>query len=985
MTQPLLLSGLVASLTSALLVVFVYLFLYRIFRAKPILVWTIAWAVFALRFLLDLVQEVSNTAQPLLSAGSLLAVIVCGVLQVWGTYLFFERSVPRGWFIAGIGTAAWVAVLLPLGASGLLLNLPAFIFIGVTRIWIGWVILRAGHLERNSRRMTGWAFILLGVHALDYSFFRPLDWAAPLGFFLGTLLGLGAMLGLLMVFFNLVLDQQLKGEAIIRQGEESLRRLFDAMPVMLYAFDDQGQIVAWNQECERVTGYSAAEVIRQPGILEKLYPDPQEHQRIQEAIYIKRQNYHNLERTLTTKDGRQRIVEWSNISFTHPVPGWSSWAIGVDMTERHQAQTRAETILRTMMDGFWMLDMHGRILEVNQAACALLGYSPDELQALTIPEIEAVESGEQVEKYLEQMRRNGSGRFETRLRSKDGRILDIEIHFLYLPAFEDRMMVFFRDITARKEAERNLQKRIAELEAVSRVSAALRSPGQLENQARKLLEEVLAVIRAESGGLLIYSTQSGIFEWGVGAGWSDEVPLSALSAEEGLLASVLQFGQAYTSPDISRDPAISADLRQLVPAGWCGIAVPLRAFSEPVGVLLAFSSTAELVSSWNVRLLETLAEIISSAVHQLRMQERTERNLGRLAALHEIDSAITANLDLRLTLETLLNHAAAQLGVHAGEVLMFNSLAQRLDGFASHGFRSYRPEHRQVRPGEGPAGRALLERRQVDVQLVSGSGRSNTDALYQAEGFQSGFAVPLISKGVILGVLAVLHREKLRVDSDWLDFFKTLAGQAALAIEDLNQLQKLRRSSSELGLTLVGALEGWARSVEWHCGQPEGRTQRLVEQTVRMAEQLGIAPAERVHIRSGAYLHDIGLLKIPQAILRQSDGLAPAETALLQSHPQLAYELLAPVAGLQPALDIPYCHHEHWDGSGYPRQLKGEEIPLAARIFAVVEAWDQLQAGLAGQPLAEAGAALHRFNEQAGRALDPQVVKAYIAMMNLSK
>jgi HD-GYP domain-containing protein (c-di-GMP phosphodiesterase class II) len=144
---------------------------------------------------------------------------------------------------------------------------------------------------------------------------------------------------------------------------------------------------------------------------------------------------------------------------------------------------------------------------------------------------------------------------------------------------------------------------------------------------------------------------------------------------------------------------------------------------------------------------------------------------------------------------------------------------------------------------------------------------------------------------------------------------------------------------------------------------------------------MGVNEAEIVHIRRGALLHDIGKMGVPDAILLKPDKLTEEEWAIMRQHPVYAYELLSPIAYLHPALDIPYCHHEKWDGTGYPRQLKGEQIPLAARLFAVVDVWDALLSDRPYRPGWPREQALAYIRSQAGAYFDPQVVKAFLRMI----
>jgi HD-GYP domain-containing protein (c-di-GMP phosphodiesterase class II) len=148
-----------------------------------------------------------------------------------------------------------------------------------------------------------------------------------------------------------------------------------------------------------------------------------------------------------------------------------------------------------------------------------------------------------------------------------------------------------------------------------------------------------------------------------------------------------------------------------------------------------------------------------------------------------------------------------------------------------------------------------------------------------------------------------------------------------------------------------------------------------------MAAEMGLNKEELVHIRRGALLHDIGKMGVPDRILLKPDTLTDEEWKIMQKHPIFAYEMLEPIRFLLPALDIPYCHHERWDGTGYPRKLKGDDIPLVARIFAVVDVWDALTSNRPYRPAWTKEQALEHIQEQSGKHFDPKVVKVFLRLI----
>jgi HD-GYP domain-containing protein (c-di-GMP phosphodiesterase class II) len=165
---------------------------------------------------------------------------------------------------------------------------------------------------------------------------------------------------------------------------------------------------------------------------------------------------------------------------------------------------------------------------------------------------------------------------------------------------------------------------------------------------------------------------------------------------------------------------------------------------------------------------------------------------------------------------------------------------------------------------------------------------------------------------------------------------------------------------------------------------PEGaeHTKRVVELTLQLAARVGMEQDQFIHVRRGALLHDIGKLGVPERILYKPGPLTPEEWEIVRQHPVYARDLLKPFEFLQPALEMPYGHHELWDGTGYPRGLKGEEIPLTARILAVVEVWDALRSDLPYRAAWEKERAAQYIREQSGRAFDPTIVDAFLEIVS---
>jgi putative two-component system response regulator len=209
-----------------------------------------------------------------------------------------------------------------------------------------------------------------------------------------------------------------------------------------------------------------------------------------------------------------------------------------------------------------------------------------------------------------------------------------------------------------------------------------------------------------------------------------------------------------------------------------------------------------------------------------------------------------------------------------------------------------------------------------------------------------------------------------------------------LGITRLNRYRKLleeRANIEEAHTQLLAAydatIEGWSRAMDLRDKETEGHTQRVTELTLRLCNMHGMDQEELLHVRRGALLHDIGKLGVPDSILNKNGSLNEEEWDIMKKHTVYAHEMISPIEYLHPALDIPYCHHEKWDGSGYPRGLKGEEIPLVARLFSVVDVWDALTSDRPYRAAWDKQKTLEHIKNESGKHFDPKAVELFCKML----
>jgi PAS domain S-box-containing protein len=209
------------------------------------------------------------------------------------------------------------------------------------------------------------------------------------------------------------------------------------------------------------------------------------------------------------------------------------------------------------------------------------------------------------------------------------------------------------------------------------------------------------------------------------------------------------------------------------------------------------------------------------------------------------------------------------------------------------------------------------------------------------------------------------------------------------ASRDITERKKAEKALQEAHTRLQEAydrtIEGWVRALDLRDRETEGHTQRVSELTIKVAKTLGFSAEELVHMRRGALLHDMGKMAIPDEILQKPGPLNEQEWEKMRQHPMYAYEMLYPITYLRPALDIPYCHHERWDASGYPRGLKGEEIPLTARLFSIVDVWDALCSDRPYRKKMPPMEVVRYLREKSGSLFDPKLVEVFLSVVDIQQ
>jgi len=355
-----------------------------------------------------------------------------------------------------------------------------------------------------------------------------------------------------------------------------------------------------------------------------------------------------------------------------------------------------------------------------------------------------------------------------------------------------------------------------------------------------------------------------------------------------------------------------------------------------------------------------------------------------LSTLLKVSSSLASTMDLAQVLQIAIESAVDLLELDTGaiytledETLCLGATAPPLPPQFPDELRcAHLDDHPHIK--ESVSTKAPVYLRDARTASLSAAEKVIVDT----RGLVSILYFPLLLKESATGVFIIgTTSQTRRFTASEIDLSYILSFQVSLAIANAQLYKKAREAITNLSQAYDATLEGWSRVLDMRDHVTVEHTQRVADLTVALAERMGIPEAELGHIRRGALLHDIGKMGIPDAILQKPDLLSEAELVIMQTHPEKAFQILSQIDYLIPAIDIPCCHHEKWDGTGYPRKLRGEEIPLAARIFAVVDVFDALTSDRPYRKAWSKAKALRYIREQSGKHFFPDAVKAFTEMV----
>jgi PAS domain S-box-containing protein/putative nucleotidyltransferase with HDIG domain len=639
---------------------------------------------------------------------------------------------------------------------------------------------------------------------------------------------------------------------------------------------------------------------------------------------------------------------------------WAGMAVGYEVTELVQAQqvlrrqAELESSFRQLFEEnplpMWVYDLEThRFLEVNRAALHTYGYSREEFLGMTLADIRPPEEVGRLRANLAQPRQEYEKSGPWRHRLKDGREIWVEVSsHVHTFAGRPAVLVAAKNVSAQVEAQ-----------------AALRSS---ERRFRALVENAPdAVSLLDPQGRTVFETPASTRI----LGYSQDERIGQNAFElihpEDLPATRQAFRRLLEQPDNPVRLQVRARHKD---GSWRWLeAIATNLLHEP-------SVGAVVVNFRDVSERKQAEEAI------LALNARLEQRVEELEALQKIDQAILNREGMADITALILEETLEHLEIDAAALYRFDAGQGALEYVGGMGFRLPAPLRARVRLGEGLLGGVARRLEPLELPDLWAAGAEILRAeAFRTEGLVGYAAVPVLAGGRLQGVLEAFRRAPLHLSpGDWA-FLKALAKQAGVALAHAELLAGLERANAELQSAYDRTIEVLAAAIDLRDHETENHSRRVTELSLELARRMGMDPEELRQVRRGALLHDVGKLAVPDAILLKPGKLTEEEWAEMKKHPVHAYEWLSQIPFLAPALEISYAHHERWDGSGYPRGLKGEEIPLPARIFAVVDVYDALTSDRPYRAAWSQARTLHYLQEQAGAHFDPAVVEAFLELI----
>lgn len=606
-------------------------------------------------------------------------------------------------------------------------------------------------------------------------------------------------------------------------------------------------------------------------------------------------------------------------------------AMAIERKRSEQAfrdsQKQNELLIAASTDAIFTESLDGSIIDFNDVALSMYGYSREELQSMKVTDLIPREMQTKHPDYLNWELEQGGDIRDVPNQRKDGSIFPVDVSIRQAMTDNGPVLIaYVRDITEQKEAARVII--------------------ESEEKFRALAENSAAGIFIHSGGKNIY----------VNPMWSQITEYAVLDL-------------LMKKPIDLLDPATPVTEREKLKSRLMGKNLPDRFEFN-----ILTRSGEKRVIDLNITGIrfEDKDAIMGTAIDITNRKQR-EHELEVIAQMSE---ALRISINRTEVLETAISMVSEVLNLDGAHISLFDKQSGQIVMKNTTGI--WKPlENVVLEKDQGLSGHIIM----TGMPYVNHQPKDDPYVFRKdlVSDLGSIAGVPLITHGETIGTLII--GSKQRFSDNEIRLLKAIGEFTASAIHRADLFEQTSLQAKELQQAYNSTLEGWALALELRDKETQGHSVRIANLTLKLARRMGIPETEMEKIRRGALLHDIGKLGVPDTILLKHGTLTADEWTTMQKHPAYAFEMLSQIKYFKDSIDIPYYHHEWWDGSGYPQGLEGEQIPLSARIFSIVDVWDALTSDRPYRDAWKKNEALAHIINQAGTHFDPEVVNEFIQMI----
>lgn len=649
-------------------------------------------------------------------------------------------------------------------------------------------------------------------------------------------------------------------------------------------------------------------------------------------------------------------------------------------------EEKFRTSIEQFADGFILVDGRGQISDANPAYEKITGiprevligqYIWDIQNQLAAPEKRGTQNLDNQKNITQDALQQKSSPYfnqpiEAKIKGSDGseRIIQ-QVLFPITTEKDFRIGSIIRDVTQQKKVQHALERyawRMAILHEIDQSILSSRSPEEI---ARVSLEGLERLIPAEKSAVHLFDP--------TGA----QLTVLAVGGKSTGLSCPVLFDSAFiaslpadelTLIDIVSDSPLTQERCKTCPMGQPHslISYPLNSQKQRIGVFSMCSQAGKSFDSENMEIAQEVSSQLAIAIQQSNLSDQTNKSLERERNLNAISRSLNNSLDLGNLIPQFLN-LAARLVDADGAVLAVLADDKKDISFSRTFAYAILNERLSNEEGESLA-RIILASRQP-LLLEHPMDGLETARGWITAGIQAMIGVPVGAGDEPLGAIILYQLDpNRRFTQRDLDMAEAIGAQAGLAIHNAQSFSRIEEAYD-------ATIEGWSKALELRDKETKGHSDRVVILSIAMAKKVGIDGADLIHLKRGVLLHDIGKMGIPDSILLKPGPLDESEWEVMRRHPGYALDLLAGIPYLAPAMDIPYNHHERWNGSGYPRGVKGKDIPLGARIFALVDVWDALTNDRVYKAAWTKTETRCYIRENNGKQFDPDLVDTFLNLV----